>query len=637
MIGLALALLTLGGVQTAKADYNVYFKPGDAWSQANAIFKLRMYNNMQQGGKTNEDKADFTEVYSGSGVYRATFKSDYQAGIQILRCAPDGTTWNESNYFSIPTSAVCYDFSACSSVSNNERGTSFTPPTIVVAGVKEIINGTAEWASTSEANTMTANDFEYSLTISNRLLAAGTYNFKFVANSSEWIGQNGNTDNAANVVLTIAEDGVYNIAYTYNYILRGEPQAVATKVANAVTTYEYYATGSVSGDDTNAGIFGEPWARYEPNKMTWNGTTSRYELAFNRTLSTTSTSYKCKLLKYKTISYQDQSIAFAPEWIGAGEYDYTFSVDGNGYYNVLITYTTTNGISVQVDECLTNYSITFKNTPYNWNNIHAYIWCGSGANEYRFVGDWPGAVPLYENSTYTVAFSVNEYVGKVPEYVIFNNGDGGGSQTADLPFVNGKEYNNGTPSVTAKVAASGFATFSSEYALNFSNATKIKAYRATLTSDNRVLLSRVWTAPARTGLLIQGNAANAAEAIPAAIGATSLGGDNLFVATVTATTVGAGNNYVLSTKNGNTGFYQLTGDVEIPAGKAYLATGETALAANVTARSAWLFEGDDATGINAALTNIESGDNTVYNLNGQRVAQPGKGLYIINGKKIVKK
>jgi hypothetical protein len=35
---------------------------------------------------------------------------------------------------------------------------------------------------------------------------------------------------------------------------------------------------------------------------------------------------------------------------------------------------------------------------------------------------------------------------------------------------------------------------------------------------------------------------------------------------------------------------------------------------------------------------IESGElriENVYNLNGQRVAQPNKGLYIVNGKKVV--
>jgi hypothetical protein len=36
-------------------------------------------------------------------------------------------------------------------------------------------------------------------------------------------------------------------------------------------------------------------------------------------------------------------------------------------------------------------------------------------------------------------------------------------------------------------------------------------------------------------------------------------------------------------------------------------------------------------------TNIEHSDNSVYDLQGRKVAQPTKGLYIVNGKKVVVK
>ena len=44
----------------------------------------------------------------------------------------------------------------------------------------------------------------------------------------------------------------------------------------------------------------------------------------------------------------------------------------------------------------------------------------------------------------------------------------------------------------------------------------------------------------------------------------------------------------------------------------------------------------DATGISATLVNSEEIiDNSVYDLQGRKVQHPGKGLYIVNGKKIV--
>ena len=67
----------------------------------------------------------------------------------------------------------------------------------------------------------------------------------------------------------------------------------------------------------------------------------------------------------------------------------------------------------------------------------------------------------------------------------------------------------------------------------------------------------------------------------------------------------------------------------IAAGKAYLKI------AAATARNLDVTFADEATGISAALMNKETMNNEVYNLKGQRVAAPMKGLYIVNGKKMV--
>ena len=44
---------------------------------------------------------------------------------------------------------------------------------------------------------------------------------------------------------------------------------------------------------------------------------------------------------------------------------------------------------------------------------------------------------------------------------------------------------------------------------------------------------------------------------------------------------------------------------------------------------------DDATGITTVIGADELNDDKAYNLGGQRVHNPKKGLYIINGKKVV--
>ena len=66
------------------------------------------------------------------------------------------------------------------------------------------------------------------------------------------------------------------------------------------------------------------------------------------------------------------------------------------------------------------------------------------------------------------------------------------------------------------------------------------------------------------------------------------------------------------------------------ANRAYLAVPKT-----VSAREGFTF-GNETTGINAAQTsNAQGNSKEIYNLAGQRVAQPTKGLYIVNGKKVV--
>ena len=44
---------------------------------------------------------------------------------------------------------------------------------------------------------------------------------------------------------------------------------------------------------------------------------------------------------------------------------------------------------------------------------------------------------------------------------------------------------------------------------------------------------------------------------------------------------------------------------------------------------------DDASGIDEITTNQRTDDGAIYNLNGQRVENPTKGVYIRNGKKIL--
>ena len=101
------------------------------------------------------------------------------------------------------------------------------PDTYIVAGQTAIVNGDVAWDGTIEANKMTTTDKEnYTLTVSNLKLAAGTYEYKIVKNGLIWIPDG--VDN--NLQVIIPEYGIYNITYTYK-VTGNEISAEATQVA----------------------------------------------------------------------------------------------------------------------------------------------------------------------------------------------------------------------------------------------------------------------------------------------------------------------------------------------------------------------------------------------------------------------
>ena len=87
------------------------------------------------------------------------------------------------------------------------------------------------------------------------------------------------------------------------------------------------------------------------------------------------------------------------------------------------------------------------------------------------------------------------------------------------------------------------------------------------------------------------------------------------------------NFYVLNKGSQGVGFYKLASGKKVGVGKAYLKVSAS------NAREFFLF--DDATGIEAIDNGQWTIDAVVYDLQGRRVDQPTKGLYIVNGKKVI--
>ncbi|MBQ9187035.1 MAG: InlB B-repeat-containing protein [Prevotella sp.] len=174
------------------------------------------------------------------------------------------------------------------------------------------------------------------------------------------------------------------------------------------------------------------------------------------------------------------------------------------------------------------------------------------------------------------------------------------------------------------VTSVGYRTFASGSALDFTGGVEgLTAYRATVSGDNVSFVEIDGAVPAGEGMLLKADEGR--YYIPLATG-TPDAIENAFVGVTTATEVEAGI-FVLMNEDGVVGFYKTKNAFTVGANTAYLP-------ATTTART-FIGLDDETTGISAALMNGERVNGEVYNLNGQRVAQPAKGLYIVNGKKVI--
>lgn len=159
----------------------------------------------------------------------------------------------------------------------------------------------------------------------------------------------------------------------------------------------------------------------------------------------------------------------------------------------------------------------------------------------------------------------------------------------------------------------------------------VKAYIVTDHTDNALTLTQVNKVAAGTPILL--NAAKGSYAIPSSFtgDADATTGNKLKAGTGDAVSAEAGKTkYVLSAKEGNAVFKKINATAAtVPAGKAYLEFAEEISAPELS------FDFGGTTNISTTNFTIDTNNGEVYNLAGQRVASPTKGLYIVNGRKFV--
>lgn len=234
---------------------------------------------------------------------------------------------------------------------------------------------------------------------------------------------------------------------------------------------------------------------------------------------------------------------------------------------------------------------------------------GIGENTYMYtIADLKPALEAPEN----------QYGQQGVNWNVWNQGDATCSRTSVKVYeVNGANLYMKTD----------LASFSSAYNLDFSDVAGLTAYKLSALTATEATLTPVGEVPAETGLVLEGTAGQLYN-VPVIDEAAAIG-TNYLNASVNETAVEANSTWVISG-----GALKLFTGTAIPAGKAYVLNADMPADANILSFS--FGDGDDET---TAIKNMKVGtdSNVYYDLSGRRVLYPTKGLYIVNGKKVILK
>ena len=185
-------------------------------------------------------------------------------------------------------------------------------------------------------------------------------------------------------------------------------------------------------------------------------------------------------------------------------------------------------------------------------------------------------------------------------------------------------------SSTTITPAKEYVTYVAPTNLNFTGL-DLKAYVATSASASEVTMVPVTTVPAGTPLVLKKGSADSYD-VPVLDSAPAAPAINLLKVSNGAGAIGGDGVYDYILSDGL--FYHASAGV-LPAGKAYLHL-DSAPAAG--ARELSMSFEDEATGISEATLLNDNGkmiNDNCFDLQGRKVANPTKGLYIVNGKKVI--
>ena len=183
------------------------------------------------------------------------------------------------------------------------------------------------------------------------------------------------------------------------------------------------------------------------------------------------------------------------------------------------------------------------------------------------------------------------------------------------------------PDLTLTFTKSVYTTYVAPCDIEFP--TDLSGYIVTDVTENSVITEEIATAPMGTPVIIKAKELGTYNLIKAEEVIDNVTSNKLHASDGTIT--GGNNIYAMAVKSKGAGFYKVAETVTIPKGKAYLVWEN----APVNNAKEFIPMGGETTGITSITDEDSNAGKVYYNLNGMCVDNPQKGIYIVNGKKVI--
>ena len=235
-----------------------------------------------------------------------------------------------------------------------------------------------------------------------------------------------------------------------------------------------------------------------------------------------------------------------------------------------------------------------------------YVITGITLNRYS-NGNWNPDKVTASTGSLSIVTDALEWTG-ITSSITFDYTGQCRTSSVDVTLVN---------KVPATVTSAGWATLVAPCAVSF---TDEEAYIINSASTSGTTLTEVSSVPAGTPVLLKGAGEHTLSVV--ASSSTDVSDNCLKVSDGTA----KDDIYVLADGKYGVGFYRWVGESALSEGKVYM---------QIPSSSREFFSlGGESQGIEAVRSSQSAAD-SCFNLNGQRVDIPQKGLYIVNGKKVI--